>query len=65
MVDENSFVLINFVGRVVSTNRIFDLTDRSVAEKEGLSLDYNFSPIPTEKSLFTYLLMSDFMLSIT
>ncbi len=45
MVDENSFVLINFVGRVVSTNRIFDLTDRSVAEKEGLSLDYNFSPI--------------------
>ncbi len=45
MINEDSFVLINFVGRVVSTNKVFDLTRKDVAEKEGIEGDYNFSPI--------------------
>ena len=45
MIKENDFVMINFVGRITATNQIFDLTDKSVAEKENIKGDYNFSPV--------------------
>ncbi len=45
MIKENDFVMINFVGRIVSTGQIFDLTDKKTAEKENIKGDYNFSPV--------------------
>ncbi|MCL4399433.1 FKBP-type peptidyl-prolyl cis-trans isomerase [Candidatus Parvarchaeota archaeon] len=46
MITENDFVLINFVGRIASTGKIFDLTDKIIAEKEGVKLEgQDFSPV--------------------
>lgn len=45
MINENDFVLINFVGRIAATGMIFDLTDKKVAEKENITGEYNFSPV--------------------
>ncbi|EEZ92935.1 MAG: peptidylprolyl isomerase FKBP-type [Candidatus Parvarchaeum acidiphilum ARMAN-4] len=45
MIKENDFVMINFVGRITATNRIFDLTDKKVADQENITGDYNFSPV--------------------
>lgn len=45
MIKKDDFVMIDFVGRVASSNKIFDLTDKDIAEKEGISGDFNFGPI--------------------
>ncbi|MCL5009843.1 MAG: peptidylprolyl isomerase [Candidatus Parvarchaeota archaeon] len=46
MINENDFVLIDFVGRVKSSGKIFDLTKKEVAEKEGINnKELNFSPV--------------------
>ena len=46
MINDNDFVLINFIGRVASSNKIFDLTYKDVAEKEGIHGEgFSFSPL--------------------
>lgn len=46
MIQENDFVLIDFVGRIQSSGKIFDLTKKDVADKEGIdNKEYSFSPI--------------------
>ncbi len=46
MINNNDFVLINFIGRIKSSGKIFDLTDKTVAEKEGLNQEgLNFGPV--------------------
>ncbi len=46
MISNNDFVLINFVGRIKSSGRIFDLTDKDVANKEGIKQEgINFGPV--------------------
>jgi FKBP-type peptidyl-prolyl cis-trans isomerase 2 len=46
MIGENDFVLINFVGRVKSSGKIFDLTKKEVADSEGIkSENFKFNPV--------------------
>lgn len=46
MIGEKDFVLIDFVGRIKSSGKIFDLTRKDVAEKEGINnKEFNFSPV--------------------
>jgi FKBP-type peptidyl-prolyl cis-trans isomerase 2 len=46
MINDNDFVLVNFVGRISLTGKIFDLTYKDMAEKEGLSGEnYSFKPM--------------------
>ncbi len=46
MISEKDFVLINFVGRIKSSGKIFDLTEKDIADKEGVQEDgFNFSPV--------------------
>lgn len=46
MMNENDFILIDFVGRIKSSGKIFDLTKKDIAEKEGIdSKEFNFSPV--------------------
>jgi FKBP-type peptidyl-prolyl cis-trans isomerase 2 len=46
MINNGDFVLINFVGRIKSSGKIFDLTKKEVAEQEGLSGEnFTFKPV--------------------
>lgn len=46
MISENDFVLINFVGRIKSSGKVFDLTRKDVADAEGIqSENFRFVPI--------------------
>lgn len=46
MIGNNNFVLINFVGRIKASGKVFDLTDKSIAEKEGIAQEgINFGPV--------------------
>ena len=45
MINKNDFVMIDFVGRIASSGAIFDLTEKDVADKEGIHGDFNFNPI--------------------
>ncbi len=46
MIAENDFVLIDFVGRIMSSGKIFDLTKKDVADKEGINnKEFNFLPV--------------------
>lgn len=46
MIAENDFVLINFVGRIKSSGKVFDLTRKDVAEAEHIHQEnINFAPV--------------------
>ena len=45
-VQKGDFIELDFVGRVKSTNKIFDLTDEEIAKKEKIYReDYSYKPI--------------------
>ncbi len=46
MINEKDFVLINFVGRVKSSGKVFDLTRKDVAEAEDIHQEnFTFAPV--------------------
>lgn len=46
MIGEKDFVLINFVGRIKSSGKVFDLTDKKIAEAENINQEnVKFAPI--------------------